>query len=246
MQRARVNVCKKWHERRTRLFLPFILYHHLVCSVFDTMAVALSQIRTLRTLYQASILAPAADPALVRFKPLGTLLDRVSLYQGDITRLEVDSIVNAANQSLLGGGGVDGAIHRAAGHQLAEECRTLHGCDTGDAKITKGYDLPSKHVIHTVGPIYSSKDADEDAEMLTSCYRKSLDVGTANSAFPSVSTGIYGYPIKDATHIALDVVRRYVETEDKIERVIFVVWSDADKDVYQNLLPLYFPPEPEE
>ncbi|TCD67160.1 hypothetical protein EIP91_000445 [Steccherinum ochraceum] len=222
------------------------------------MSVLLSQIPTLRHLYKTAVLAPLPDPSKARFKPAESLLDRVSLYQGDITKLEVFAIVNAANSSLLGGGGVDGAIHNAAGPQLLEECRTLNGCMTGDAKVTKGYDLPSKHVIHTAGPVYSSKTPDEDAALLTSCYKRSLEEAVKipsedeNSgrqvAFPSISTGIYGYPIEDATHIALEVVRRFLEEDDKenkLDRVIFVVWSNKDRDVYKSLLPLYFPPEPE-
>ncbi|RPD59654.1 A1pp-domain-containing protein [Lentinus tigrinus ALCF2SS1-7] len=212
------------------------------------MSVALTKIPTIRELYKAGVLK-AVDAA--KHAPNPALLDRVSLYQGDITRLEVDSIVNAANRSLLGGGGVDGAIHAAAGPSLLEECRTLNGCDTGDAKITKGYDLPSLHVIHTVGPIYSSSNVEEKAQQLASCYQTSLQLAVKHSlkhiAFPSISTGIYGYPVKDATHIALDVVRKFLDTEDgtKLERTIFVVWSDADKAVYESLIPYYFPPERE-
>ncbi|KAI0077857.1 A1pp-domain-containing protein [Panus rudis PR-1116 ss-1] len=211
------------------------------------MPVGLSQIRTLRELYKAGALR-VPNTAQVRYPPAGKLLDRISLYQGDITKLEVDSIVNAANKSLLGGGGVDGAIHAAAGPKLLDECRTLNGCDTGDAKITRGYNLPSKHVIHTVGPIYSESRAEQCAKQLASCYRKSLALAASNSlkhiAFPSISTGIYGYPIESATHITLNEVRGFVdENDEKLERVIFVVWSDEDKEVYENLLPLYFPPE---
>lgn len=131
---------------------------------------------------------------------------------GDITKLEVDAIVNAANSSLLGGGGVDGAIHRTAGPELLEECRTLHGCPTGQAKITKGYRLPAKHVIHTVGPIYSGKI--QDAKDLSDCYRNSLDLAYANDlhsiAFPAISTGVYGYPLAEAVPIALDTIRNWL------------------------------------
>ncbi|KAI0635597.1 A1pp-domain-containing protein [Trametes polyzona] len=215
------------------------------------MAIALSRIPSLRELYKSGALK-SADAAKIRYPPKPALLDRVSLLQGDITKLDVDAIVNAANNSLLGGGGVDGAIHAAAGPSLLEECRRLNGCDTGDAKITQGYDLPARHVIHTVGPIYSSKNVDVKAQQLASCYRTSLQLAVKHSlkhiAFPSISTGIYGYPINDATHIALDVVRQFLDSGDgdKLERTIFVVWSDADKGVYESLIPLYFPPGTEQ
>ncbi|KAI0368809.1 A1pp-domain-containing protein [Pilatotrama ljubarskyi] len=215
------------------------------------MSVGLSKIPTLRELYKSGVLK-TAEAAKARYPPKPTLLDRVSLYQGDITKLDVDCIVNAANRSLLGVALlVDGAIHAAAGRSLLEECkvgRKLNGCETGDAKITKGYDLPARRVIHTVGPVYSSSNADVKAQQLASCYRKSLQLAVENSlkhiAFPSISTGIYGYPIQDATHIALDVVRQFLDSPegDKLERTIFVVWSDTDKRVYESLIPLYFPP----
>jgi O-acetyl-ADP-ribose deacetylase (regulator of RNase III) len=211
----------------------------------EAMPIGLKDIRTIGELYKAAVLRPAAKPKY-SFTP--SLLDRVSLFQGDITDLEVDSIVNAANKSLLGGGGVDGAIHRAAGPDLVKECRPLGGCETGESKITKGYRLPSRHVIHTVGPIYSSSDVDTKAQQLASCYKTSLQLAADNSlkhiAFPSISTGIYGYPIKDATHIALDEVRRFLDSGagDKFDRVILVVWSNKDKGVYEDLIPEYFPP----
>jgi len=211
------------------------------------MPIRLSAIPTLRQLYKCSALCTAAV-APPKYPPKTSYLDRVSLFQGDITDLQVDSIVNAANRSLLGGGGVDGAIHSAAGPNLLKECRALNGCETGDSKITKGYHLPSKHIIHTVGPIYSSADKETKATQLASCYKTSLQVAVTNSlkhiAFPSVSTGVYGYPIEDATHIALDHVRQFLDTEqgDQLDRVIFVVWSNKDKGVYEDLIPEYFPP----
>ncbi|TFK40033.1 A1pp-domain-containing protein [Crucibulum laeve] len=207
----------------------------------------LKDIKTIGQLYKSAVLkAPATDK--IRHKLNPRFLDRVSLFQGDITKLEVDSIVNAANKSLLGGGGVDGAIHSAAGPKLLEECRGLNGCDTGDSKITKGYNLPAKHIIHTVGPVYSSSSKEEKAEQLASCYNTSLKLAVANSlrhiAFPSISTGIYGYPIVDATRIALEVARQFCDSEvgDKLDRIIFVVWSNKDKGVYESLIPEYFPP----
>jgi len=146
---------------------------------------------------------------------------------------------------------VDGAIHSAAGPNLVKECSTLNGCETGDAKITKGYHLPSKHVIHTVGPIYSASDKHFKASELASCYKTSLQLAVTNSlkhiAFPSISTGVYGYPVEDATHIALDEVRRFLDTTpgEELDRVIFVVWSNKDKGVYEDLIPEYFPPADE-
>ncbi|KAE9398059.1 A1pp-domain-containing protein [Gymnopus androsaceus JB14] len=206
--------------------------------------VKLSDIRTIRELYKSSVLK---SPETLRYKPNSDFLNRVSLFQGDITELQVDSIVNAANKSLLGGGGVDGAIHHAAGRGLLKECRTLNGCETGFSKITGAYNLPSKRIIHTVGPVYSNHSVDLKAKQLASCYQTSLDLTVQNSlrhvAFPSISTGIYGYPIEDATHIALDVVRKHFESEtDSTFSVIFVVWSNKDKSVYEALIPEYFPP----
>lgn len=139
-------------------------------------------------------------------------MHKISIDSGDITKLKLDAIVNAANKSLLGGGGVDGAIHRAAGGELLAECRTLHGCETGEAKITKGYNLPAKHVIHTVGPIYSGSS--QDPVKLAACYRNSLELAKANDvhsiAFPAISTGVYGYPKEDAAEIAVKTVKAWL------------------------------------
>jgi len=154
--------------------------------------------------------------------------------QGDITKLVVDAIVNAANSSLLGGGGVDGAIHRAAGPDLLHECRLLGGCKTGEAKITKGYGLPAKHVIHTVGPVWNG-GGKKKADLLASCYRRSLELAAelslASIAFPAISTGIYGYPIEEATEIAVKIARDFVK-ERPLE-VIFCCFSARDLEVYQ-------------
>ncbi len=166
-------------------------------------------------------------------------MSSIKCHSGDITKLKVDAIVNAANSSLLGGGGVDGCIHRAAGPQLLEECRTLHGCRTGEAKITGGYNLPAKHVIHTVGPIYSGSSS--DPEMLRNCYWNSLEVAKAGNlhsiAFPGISTGVYGYPKKEAAYIALTTVKEWIEANSEYDvEVTFVCFSEEDYRLYETII----------
>lgn len=166
------------------------------------------------------------------------ILEKIIIEKNDITKMDVDAIVNAANTSLLGGGGVDGAIHRAAGPELLEECKKLGGCPTGEARITKGYKLKAKYVIHTVGPVYRNRP--EDARLLSSCYKNSLLLalkhGIRTIAFPAISCGVYGYPITEASKIAVDTVCKFLEENKGIEKIFFVLFSEKDFDVYYNYL----------
>jgi O-acetyl-ADP-ribose deacetylase (regulator of RNase III) len=185
------------------------------------------------------VLAPAAgriyDPDMGRT----WLGGRIEVVQGDITHLAVDAIVNAANAALLGGGGVDGAIHRAAGPELLEECRTLNGARTGEAKLTRGYRLPARFVIHAVGPVWHGGTAGEDAA-LASCYATSLGLAVAQGlrsiAFPAISTGVYRFPLERATRIAVREVRRALAGETTIEKVIFCCFSGGDRAEYERVL----------
>ena len=167
------------------------------------------------------------------------LMTRLRAVQENITALKVDAIVNAANTSLLGGGGVDGAIHRAAGPELLNECRSLGGCETGDAKMTKGYKLPAKYVIHTVGPVWRGGSHGE-AELLVSCYRRCLEIATADDlfsiAFPAISTGVYGYPPEEAAQIAVATARNFVERPTSLREITFCCFSDRDYAIYAKLL----------
>ena len=165
--------------------------------------------------------------------------NKIEIHKGDITKLSVDAIVNAANTSLLGGGGVDGAIHRAAGPELLEYNKKLGGCPTGEAKISPGFNLPAKHVISTVGPVWNGGNRNED-ELLANCYRNSLRIAFENNiktiAFPSISTGVYRFPVERASKIAVKEVKDFLDKNPSIEKVIFVCFDDKTYEVYKNIL----------
>jgi O-acetyl-ADP-ribose deacetylase len=167
------------------------------------------------------------------------LKERIEIFQGDITGLKVEAIVNAANTSLLGGGGVDGAIHRAAGHELLEYCRKLDGCPTGEAKVTPGFKLPAKFIIHTVGPVWRGGDRNEDG-LLANCYKNSLRLADENKiktlAFPAISTGIYGFPKERAVKIALKETLNFLKSNSSIEKVIFVCYDSENFNIYKSEL----------
>lgn len=208
-----------------------------------TSLIPLSEIPTASLLYKLKRLAPAA--ALT--SPSQVFNDTISLIRNDISKLQVDCIVNAANESLLGGGGVDGAIHRAAGPNLKKECRTLNGCETGDAKISGAYNLPCKRVIHTVGPVYDielSRGTNRPEDLLRGCYRRSLELAAENDmksiAFAAISTGVYGYPSEDAAQAALDEARKFLEKPNnigKLERIVFCNFERKDEVAYEKSIP---------
>ena len=166
------------------------------------------------------------------------IIESIEIMQGDITKLDVDAIVNAANRSLLGGGGVDGAIHMAAGPELLTECRSIGGCPTGEVRITRGYNLPARYVIHTVGPIYSGRP--QDSRLLTQCYLSSLNLASDHNltsvAFPAISCGVYGYPIDEACKIAIDTTCNFLISDTSLKKVIFILFSSEHHNTYMNYL----------
>ncbi|XP_073461484.1 ADP-ribose glycohydrolase MACROD1 isoform X1 [Aquarana catesbeiana] len=182
----------------------------------------------------------------VKFPKNKDLIEKISLIRGDITKLEVDAIVNAAKNTLLGGGGVDGCIHQAAGQLLKHECSSLNGCETGQAKITCGYLLPARYVIHTVGPVAEGDPGPRQKEDLSNCYKNSMYLASESKlrsvAFPCISTGVFGYPSEEAADVALETIRSYLEEQkDKFDRIIICVFLEKDEEIYLKKLPEYFP-----
>jgi O-acetyl-ADP-ribose deacetylase (regulator of RNase III) len=208
------------------------------------MSTPVSELPSIPLLYRLKkLLPPSPTEGEDLPTPSQVLNDKIVIFRGDITRLETDAIVNAANNRLLGGGGVDGAIHRAAGRGLIAECRTLGGCETGDAKITDAYNLPCKKVIHAVGPVYDSDIPEESAQLLASCYTTSLKLAVENDcktiAFSALSTGIYGYPSRDAAPVAINAVKTFLRGENggKIEKVVFCTFVEKDVRAYDYWIP---------
>lgn len=225
----------------------------LATKVLKMAVLTVDEIPSLSLLYKLGHLEPAPAgtkiPKTLSFassgpiKPSKALNDRVCLVRHDITKIAVDAITNAANNGLLGGGGVDGAIHSAAGRGLRYECRTLGGCATGDAKITGGHELPCEKIIHAVGPIYDPVDPKESEELLTSAYNKVLDLAVDNDckslALCGISTGVYGYPPREAAPVAVSAVKKFLESEkgQKLQKVVFVTWVKQDVESYEEFLP---------
>ncbi|KAI1747175.1 MACRO domain-containing protein [Xylaria castorea] len=212
-----------------------------------TRMISADEIPTLDLLYRRQKMGPSLLGAFNH--ATSAYNNRIGIIRGDITTLAVDAIVNAANTSLLGGGGVDGAIHRAAGRELLAECRNLNGCATGSSKITNAYRLPCNKVIHAVGPVYSDRYPQRCETALRGCYQSALQLAVQNGlktiAFSAISTGVYGYPSYDAASVACSTVKAFLGAEygNKLDKVVFVTFEEKDVRVYNNLLPRFFPPE---
>ncbi|XP_030073988.1 ADP-ribose glycohydrolase MACROD1 [Microcaecilia unicolor] len=204
------------------------------------------KLKEIHTWKETAKSAKLKQPEETKYQKDKDLNEKISLFRGDITKLEVDAIVNAANSTLLGGGGVDGCIHRAAGPLLRQECSTLNGCETGKAKITCGYALPAKFIIHTVGPIAKGDPSEGHVMDLTNCYKNSLKLVQENKirtvAFPCISTGVYGYPADAAADVALSTIRLWLQdNKEKVDRIIICVFMEKDEEIYRKKLLEYFP-----
>lgn len=255
---ARAHVKPKLHHSGTETLARSSLYFVLAIHMrhFQTLravsrmssTIPLSEIPTISLLYKLNKLQPASSthPAAA-----SQYNDKISLIRNDITKLETDAIVNAANESLLGGGGVDGAIHRAAGPELVAECELLDGCDTGSAKITGAYELPCKKVIHAVGPVYhSTKRQGRHTTLLQGCYTTSLDLAVQNNcksiAFSALSTGVYGYPSDEAADTAIQAVKGWLDKNEeraaKIDRIVFCQFMAKDEQAYEEYIPYVWKP----
>ncbi|XP_054849285.1 ADP-ribose glycohydrolase MACROD1 isoform X2 [Eublepharis macularius] len=233
--------CTDWKEAKS--FLKGLNAKQRRDHYFTKDFIKLKQIPTWKEMAKSARLKPPEETAYSKDNHLN---EKISLFRGDITKLEVDAVVNAANSSLLGGGGVDGCIHRAAGHLLKEECRTLNGCETGKAKISCGYRLPAKNVIHTVGPIAQGEPSATQEAELSNCYKNSLKLAVENKlrtvAFPCISTGVFGYPNEAAAKVVLNTLRQWLEeNKEKVDRIILCVFLDTDEMIYKEKLPEIFP-----
>ncbi|XP_074861296.1 ADP-ribose glycohydrolase MACROD1 isoform X2 [Carettochelys insculpta] len=236
-----LTTCTDWKEAKT--YLKGLNQKQRREHYFTKDFIALKDVDTWKKMAKNARLK---QPEEVKFPKDNHLNEKISLVRQDITRLEVDAIVNAANSSLLGGGGVDGCIHRAAGELLKEECRSLSGCETGEAKLSCGYRLPAKYVIHTVGPIARGEPSAAQEKELENCYKNSLKLAVENKlrtvAFPCLSTGVFGYPSDAAAEVVLRTLREWLEVnKEKVDRLVICVFQEKDEEIYKEKLPFYFP-----
>ncbi|XP_067170841.1 ADP-ribose glycohydrolase MACROD1 [Apteryx mantelli] len=240
---AKVDLVTATDWREAKAFLQGLSPKQRRQHYFTRDFLALKSVEPWRRAGKGARAPPDETP---RFPPAPALAEKLSLLRHDITRLEVDAIVNAANSSLLGGGGVDGCIHRAAGELLGAECRSLGGCETGGAKLTCGYRLPARYVIHAVGPVAGGQPGPTEEAQLESCYRSSLRLALEHRlrsvAFPCISTGVFGYPSEAAADVVLRTLRLWLEENAaKVDRILICVFLEKDEEIYRSKLPLYFP-----
>ncbi|XP_058015903.1 ADP-ribose glycohydrolase MACROD1 isoform X1 [Ahaetulla prasina] len=243
---AKVDLTTSTDWKEAKSFLKGLNNKQRRPHYFTKDFVKLKQIPTWKEMAKS---ARIQQPEGTNYPKDNNLNGKISLFRGDITKLEVDAIVNAANSSLLGGGGVDGCIHRAAGPLLKEECRSLNGCETGKAKISCGYRLPARFVIHTVGPIAQGQPSSSQQTELADCYKNSLKLALDNKlqtvAFPCISTGVFGYPNDAAAEVVLNTLHIWLEDhKDKVERLIICVFLEKDDEIYKEKLPKFFPIDP--